>query len=146
MKRLILLTAALTCATLASAQLYKYVDKDGKTVYSDQPPPGQDSKQINLPTSAPSAPQKTAVEKDKELQKGRKEAGDSAKKSEQTAKAAADAEARCNAARENVKVYERGGRLQKRDASGERVYMDEKEIEAETAKARAAVDEACKKS
>ena len=39
MKTIVLLTCALAVATLASAQLYKYVDKNGKTVYTDQPPP-----------------------------------------------------------------------------------------------------------
>jgi len=147
MKRLILVTALLACATVASAQLYKYTDKDGKTVYSDQPPPGQESKQLNLPASAPAAaPQKTSVEKDKDAQKARKEAGDAAKKSEQTAKAAADAEARCAGAKANLAIYERGGRIQERDEKGERVYLEEKDIEARRQKAQATVDEACKKS
>ena len=38
--------AALLCLSLpAAAQTYKYIDKDGRTVYSDQPPPN-DAKKI----------------------------------------------------------------------------------------------------
>jgi hypothetical protein len=74
MKRIVLLTCALAIATLASAQLYKYVDKNGKTVYTDQPPPdADDPKAMRIPSSATGAappPGKSAVAQDKELQKG----------------------------------------------------------------------------
>ena len=43
MKRILVLAIALAFAPLAGAELYKYVDKNGKTVYSDQPPANVDS-------------------------------------------------------------------------------------------------------
>jgi len=73
MKRIVLLTCVLAVATLASAQLYKYVDKNGKTVYTDQPPPEADPKAMRIPSSAVGSsqpPAKTAVQQDKDLQKG----------------------------------------------------------------------------
>ena len=48
MKRLLIIAIACLVAPIASAELYKYVDKDGKTVYSDQPPVNIDSKQMNI--------------------------------------------------------------------------------------------------
>jgi glutaredoxin len=44
--RMSLALCALLCAALpAQAQMYKWVDKDGRTVYSDQPPPA-DAKKV----------------------------------------------------------------------------------------------------
>jgi len=86
MKRWMILAAVAALAlTTAQAQLYKYVDKNGKTVYSDSPPPDADSKQIRVqpsggPSDVPAA--KTSVQRDKDAEKGRKEA---AKKSDKDA-------------------------------------------------------------
>jgi hypothetical protein len=150
MKRLILLVVAASLAPLASAQLYKYVDKDGKTVYSDQPPANIDSKQLRIqsgttaPTATAAAP-KTALDKDKELEKGRKEARDKDKKAEDAAKSAQADEERCSTARNNYAIYLEGGRITKRDKSGERVFMEDDEIAREKEKARVDMEKYCKK-
>ena len=149
MNRIILLAVALALAPAVSAQLYKYVDKDGKTVYSDQPPANVDSKQLRIQAGPPtaSAPVKSALDKDKELEKGRKAESEKAKKGEQAAKASQNAEERCAVARSNYQLYaDSSGRFTKRNAAGERVYLEEKEVEAERQKARAEMDEACKKT
>lgn len=149
MKRLavIALAWALACvlAPLASAELYKYVDKNGKTVYSDQPPVNLDSKQMHVAPSAGAGP-KSYVERDKELDKQRKEASEKEKKSEQASAAAKAAEERCNQAQANYKAYEEGGRLLKYNDKGEREYMTDEEIESARAKSKQQMDEACKKS
>jgi hypothetical protein len=149
MNRLILVALAAALApVVASAQLYKYVDKDGKTVYTDQPPPNAETKQIRV-QSAPPAPSpaasKSAVEKDKELEKGRKEARDSAKKADDAGKNAQASEERCNAAKANYSYYLDGTRLFKRSNTGERVFLEDNEIAAEKEKARVAMEQACKK-
>ena len=148
MNRIILLAVALALAPAVSAQLYKYVDKDGKTVYSDQPPANVDSKQLRIQAGPPTAaaPVKSALDKDKELEKGRKAESEKAKKGEQAAKASQDAEQRCAVARSNYLLYEGGGRFTKRNAAGERVFLEEKDVEVERQKARAEMDEACKKT
>jgi len=148
MKTSIACAVALFVATAASSQFYKYVDKDGKTVYSDQPPANIDSKQLRVQTgtSTPGPESKTAVEKEKEQEKAKKAQQDTAKKAEQTTARAQAEEERCNAARENYRVYEQGGRIVKRSQSGERECLDEKEIDAEREKARTAMESACKKS
>jgi hypothetical protein len=149
MKRLILLALTLAAAPLAVAQLYKYVDKDGKTVYSDQPPANVDSKQLRVPTApaaAAPAPAKTAIEKDKELEKVRKDSREATKKADDTAQRAREAEEKCSTATGNYKQWEAGGRFTKRTESGERVYMDEAEQAAEKEKARSIMDQACKKA
>jgi hypothetical protein len=148
MKRLILLSVALAAAPLAVAQLYKYVDKDGKTVYTDQPPVNAETKQLKVPVApaatAP-APAKTALEKDKELEKGRKDTREATKKADETAQRAQEAEEKCATATGNYKQWEAGGRFTKRTESGERVFMDEADQAAEKEKARVIMDQACKK-
>ncbi|SFP59397.1 DUF4124 domain-containing protein [Pseudomonas borbori] len=60
--RRILTCLLLVLAVPASAQIYKYTDANGNTVFTDQPPEGQAAQSIELPTtntvemSAPSVP------------------------------------------------------------------------------------------
>ena len=147
MKRLLIIAIACLVAPIASAELYKYIDKDGKTVYSDQPPANIETKQLNIPSSAtPGAPPKSALDRDKELQKGRDEVRERAKKSEQLAKQAQAQEQACSAARSALRVYTDGGRVTRYDEKGERVFMDDQEIEAARERSKREMDEACKKS
>lgn len=46
-----LLTACLLCAIAlpAAAQIYKYTDANGNTVFTNQPPQGQDAQKVELP-------------------------------------------------------------------------------------------------
>ncbi len=143
MKRIIVLAIACALAPLASAQLYKYVDKNGKTVYTDQPPPDAEAKPMaNVPP--PAAPSKSYVERDKELQKGRDKAKDDAKKADEKSKYEAAKAERCRQATEAARIYEQGGRLQKRNTAGESEFMSDDEIEAARQKSRREVEEACK--
>jgi hypothetical protein len=149
MKSLLVLALALAAAPLASAQMYKYIDKDGKTVYTDQPPVNIDTKTLNIQTgttsAAPAAP-KSAVERDKELQKGRDEVRDRAKKADELAKQAEAREQACNAARSTYKTYADGGRIYKYDDKGERIVLGDEQIDAERERSKKEMDEACKKS
>ena len=153
MKRFFILACALAIAPFASAQLYKYVDKDGKTVYSDQPPANIDSKQLNVRSgtaaATPSAnvtdAPKSYVDRDKDLQKGREERRESAKKAEDAAKVAQQKEDNCIQARGAYQQYADGGRIHKYNAQGERVYLGDEEMEAEKVRSKREMDEACKK-
>jgi type IV secretory pathway VirB10-like protein len=149
MKRVLAIAAALAFAPLAGAQLYKYTDKDGKTVYTDQPPPTVQAKPIAAPPPPPPAPapakaatgNKSAVERDKEAEKGREQAQ---KKEDEAAKKAQQAEQRCNQARTTLQQYSAGGRLMKYNEKGEREYMSDEEIAKGRVSAQREVDEACK--
>jgi hypothetical protein len=145
MKRAVILALAIALAPTAEAQLYKYVDKNGKTVYSDQPPPDVDSKAVNI-RGASGPATKSAVARDKELDKGRKEVAEKAKKSGEADQRAAQAEQRCAAARTNYQIYADGGRIQKLNDKGERELLTDDEIEAKRESSRREMDEACKKT
>jgi hypothetical protein len=153
MKRVLVLALACMVAPLAAAQLYKYVDKDGKTVYSDQPPVNTDSKQLNIQSggtreaaASPAAAPKSAVDRDKDLQKGRDEARERAKKGEESSKQAQAKEEACSNARAAYQTYADGGRIHKYNDKGERVYLGDEEIEVERARTKREMDEACKKT
>jgi Domain of unknown function (DUF4124) len=151
MKRFIVLALACVFAPLAGAQLYKYVDKDGKTVYSDQPPANIDSKQINVqsgvsrdtPSPASSGP-KTAIERDKELQKTRDELKERNKKSDEVARIAQGKAEACENAKNAYQGYVDGGRVHKY-VNGERVFLGDEELAAELVRSKREMDEACKK-
>ena len=53
MNRFIVLAVAIALSPAAWGQLYKYVDKDGKTVYTDQPPGNVEGKALKLPPVPP---------------------------------------------------------------------------------------------
>jgi len=146
MKRWMILAAVAAFAlTAAQAQLYKYVDKNGKTVYSDSPPPDADGKQIRVqPSSGTSdAPAKTSVQKDKDADKGRKEAAKKADKDAKDAERQAKIQERCNYLKSDLATYEGGVRLKRTNEKGEQEFMTDEQIEAAKAKTRAAMEEAC---
>jgi hypothetical protein len=143
MKRVIVLAVGLALAPWAGAQLYKYVDKDGKTVYTDQQPPAADSKQLRVQTAPAEAP-KSALQRDKELQKGRDAKKEENKKAEDAAKLAQQKEANCGVARQQYQHYQDGGKIYKYNAAGERELMSDADIEAARARSKRELDEACK--
>ena len=146
MKRWMILAAVAAFALpAAEAQLYKYVDKNGKTVYSDSPPPDADSKQIRVQTSVPSdAPAgKTSVQKDKDAEKGRKEAAKKADKDAKDAERQAKIQERCNYLKSDLATYEGGVRLKRTNEKGEQEFMTDEQIEAAKARTRREMEEAC---
>ena len=146
MKRFIAIAFALAIVPVAWGQFYKWVDKDGKVHYSDQPPTTQESKQINVQTGGGTAPAPPAAQKDKEAEKGRLDNKDAAQKSDDDAKRAAYNADRCNRARGYLKTLTDGGRIVNYDSKGERQILDDAQIEAEKVRAQKAADESCKAS
>jgi hypothetical protein len=147
MKRIALVAAALLIAPAAMAQLYKHVDKDGRTVYTDQPPANVDAKRINVPNApAPASGNKSYVERDKELEKGRKAAREKQEKSEKATKSAQEAEQKCAQAKTAYQAYADGGRIYKYNEKGERTYLGDAELETERDRTRREMEEACKNS
>jgi len=144
MNRTIAFAVGIVLAPLAWGQLYKYVDKDGKTVYTDQPPASADSKALRAPPAPPVATTQAAPEK--EPAKARKEARPATPKAEQAPLTAAEKEERCQAARANYAIFLDAGPVTMRNTvTGERFQLEESQAAAEKAKAKAAMDEACKK-
>jgi len=143
--------ALAACAASVQAQVFKWVDKDGKVQYSDQPPPPDASKsalQKVISTSTPDAPSGKAAEKapdkGKEFEKRRSESAEKQKKGDEAAKLGRQKQESCDDARANLKSLEAGGRLSKADASGERYFLDDDQRQKEIARAQDVMADSCK--
>lgn len=137
-------------ATAAAAQLYKWVDKDGKVRYGDTPPPGVNATPLKGPARPAGAPAADAKkgEKDKLNPEAafRKRQEDAAKDREKQAQANEQAAAKkedCARAQEALRTLESGQRIARTDSKGERYYMEDADIAREAAKARQAAQQAC---
>ena len=137
---------------LAHAQLYKWVDENGHTQYSDRPPPaGVKSEKIdkgrNVAPPPPAAPGKaapSAATREMEFRKRQMSAEELQKEEEKKEKEAAAKQENCDIARSRLKSLEDGGRILKPNKTGEREFMSDDEIAAEKMPARKKVEEACK--
>lgn len=165
--RLLLLCLA-TLPLMASAEIYKWKDKDGVTRYSDVPPPSnikQESirgKSAVKPTGQPPlAPVPgditTATSKNKTPEKA-KESG--AAQDEAARKRAHDAEVQkaadqqkqaelkfkqesCAVAKKNLMTYTAGGRVSRINDAGEREYLGEEDLARGKADSQKDVDTYC---
>lgn len=142
------------------ADMYKWVDENGKVHYSDRPPPANARQQTTIqpkvpPQSAatpPAAPEgqpagtkaKTAAELDMEFRKRRTEASEAEAKRQQEAQAAGEKQRNCEAAKARVAVLQTGGRITKATPTGEQTYLGDNEIAAELIEARKVADSWCK--
>jgi hypothetical protein len=138
---LIIFCGALMSAP-AVADIYKWVDKDGKIHYSDQPPQGvADVKRIKQRAIAATAPAptsdkprgegqggakaKTLAEKELEFRRRRVEGEEAQKKEQQAQAAERDKKAHCATLKANKNMYEQGGRIVTYDDKGEKQFLDE---------------------
>lgn len=159
--------ALLFAASTASAQMYRWVDKDGKVRYGDTPPPGAKTSTIRAPApgSAPPVaaskdakdakdakdPKKeakkgplTPAEQDQEYRKRREEAKKVAQKDEEERRAKAEKDEGCNRAKEQLRTLQSGERIAKTNSSGERYILDDSQVAQEVTKAQQSVQQACK--
>ena len=137
----ILLVAALS----ASAQVYRWVDKDGKVHYSDKAPKDVVAKDLGIdskPTD-PAAAEQT-LEALRTQNAGLEQA--EAERNKAAAAKARDADLqvrRCAEARSQLAVYERVSRVVSVDGSGKESYDSDAQLDARRAEARRKVAELC---
>jgi len=163
MKRLSVAIALALCVALpASAQMYKWVDEKGKVQYSDKPPPSNiKTEKLRAPPPGPAAPApseakagagkdaakagpKTAAEQEQAFRKRQLEASKAQDVDEKKQAQARDKEEHCRRANAAVAALQLGGRQQRIDSKGERVFLDEQQIGQELAKAQQEAAAACK--
>lgn len=149
----VMVLALAACAASVQAQVYKWVDKDGKVQYSDQPPPPDAAKSalqkvISTSSSAPAAQSDKAAEKapdkDKEFGKRRLESAEKQKKGDEASKLAGRKQEFCDNTLAYLKNLEAGGRISKTDANGERYFLDDDQRQQEIARAQDVMAESCK--
>jgi len=161
--RLIFLAAACALPAVALAQ-WQWVDKDGRKVFSDQPPP-PDVPAANIlkqpgvrgtsgaaaaPAAAPVAAAQPAVPKlsgkDKALEDKKKqaEAAEAEKKKAQEEEMHAQRQDNCNRARQAKAQYDSGVRIARMNSKGEREFVDDAQRASETKRLEGVIARDCK--
>jgi hypothetical protein len=148
-------TMLLACLPVVALAQWQWLDKDGRKVFSDQPPPADippknilkqpaakpaaapaadTEKSAAAPTGpaaagspkpAASAPKLETRDKDLEARKKQAEAAEAAKKKEAAEKQAKARADNCARARQAKTTYESGTRIARTNAKGEREVMDD---------------------
>ena len=151
-----ILALSLAVAGSAAAQMYKWVDKDGKVRYGDTPPPGAKTSTVAAPSppasgGAPAAKDAkdagkrplTAAEQDQAFRKRQAEEKKAAEKADAERTKQAERAGNCDRSREWLRTLQTGQRIARTDANGERIYMTDEQVAAELAKAQKSVQDFC---
>ena len=171
MHKLLLLAIACTWAMGAAAQ-WQWIDKDGRKVFSDRPPPQEipDKSILKQPNggrpavAAPAAPpadgaaatsapapkaaaSAAASGKDKALEekKAQADAEEAAKKKAEEDKVAKAKVENCNRARQAKADFDSGRPITQTNAQGERIFLDEGGRAAETKRLDGIIASDCKR-
>ena len=143
--RAALAAVALACALPALAATYKWIDGNGRVVYSDQPPPaGQKYEVVGAapPPDNPNAVREMA-QKDIEIKKAQKDRAEQATKAE---KAQADLQRRadiCSQSKAAVRTLQSDDALYTTTDKGERIALPLAERQRRLAEQQRLVREYC---
>ncbi len=137
----------LLLSTSTYAQIYKWVDKNGKTQYTDQPPPpdaAKEEKRLNIKSGPAAGSQDKSrslseerEEFDKRRQQQREEDAKQQAKSEENKK-------KCLDAQTQLKMYTDSPRLTVPDGAGGMMYADDDLRQRKIADANKAIAAYCK--
>lgn len=156
MWKLLSIGAALAFSVAASAQQFRWTDKDGRVQYGDVPPPGVKATRIKGPPASSAAPapaadaKKDAGTKDKPLspeaafRKRQLEREEAEKKSAEERQKLAQGRENCERAQANLRQLESGQRIGAINAAGERVYLDDAQRAGQMQAAQKAVSDWCR--
>lgn len=152
MRRLVLFVVTMGLATAVAAQAYKWVDKDGKVRYGDQPPPGVKATPLKGPPPPSSPPPSAAGSKkgsEKPLtpeQAFQKRQQERAEAEQKAAKASTEDETKrinCEQAQAALRTLQSGQRMSTTNSAGERVFLSDDERDRETVRVQQTVREWC---
>lgn len=134
---------------MVHAQVYKWKDKEGVTLYSDSPPPGNISYELvdnvrtapktNTPAASPdsqAARNAAALRRQSDAEQERR--SDEKKRAEEEAR-----RANCQNAKSNYQNYKAGGRIYKMSPEGEREYLGNEDIQRGLEEATKEVKQYC---
>ena len=139
-----------------NADIYKWVDKNGKFQYSDQPPPSGDGKKLKRKSkeavesppvqSGGTAAKPAASTADQELEyrKRKTEKEEADKKQQAETETAEKNKEYCNNLRGDLSAHSNGVRLVRYNEKGERVFLDDKERAASKEKLEQRITKECK--
>lgn len=145
MRALILIACATLALAAGAAEVYRWVDAEGKVHFSDTPPPGVASEKLAI-KSAPTDPNAVELaDATREVRENRAEA-DAVVASNAAKEAAAKAEQKaeaCTAARKRYDDIQHSRKFASKDAAGNEVWMSGADADNLKQKAKADVDAKC---
>jgi hypothetical protein len=146
---LVFVAASLLAAPAIAQQLYKYVGPDGRTHYTDRPPAEArkaekvtSSRVSSVPGTANSASGdaakatalKSAAEQEQAFRQRRLEAAEKAQKEEKLAEEKRQRAQTCAQMRRDVAGMQAGGRYARVNEKGERIFLEDAQIQQEIAR------------
>jgi hypothetical protein len=149
LRRALPAAVALACALAAGgagAALYKWVDANGRVVYSDQAPTGGIKFEVVGGAPPPDNPNaaRDLANKEAEMRKAQRERADDAAKSDKTRADAAKRADVCQQARAGVRMYSNENEvLYSYNAKGEQVVIDATERQRRLAEQQRIAKEYC---
>lgn len=141
-----LLLAALLPAGAAHAQIYKWVDSQGRTHYGEKPADGTPAKPIAPPTQPSEPARANTPAKWKEMERDlrtRRLDRERAEDAEKKAAGSAERQRQCRAAEREIRILESQAPVFTRDAKGERVYATDEVRERELKAWKQKYQESC---
>jgi hypothetical protein len=144
-RALLLVACGLLAMGASAAEVYRWVDKDGKVHFSDSPPPGVSAEKLAIKSQPTDPAAVDLAETTREVRENRAEADaivaqNSAK--EAAAKAEAKAEA-CAAARKRYDDIQYSRKFASKDAEGKEVWLSGADADNLKQKAKADVEAKC---
>jgi hypothetical protein len=145
-----ILAALITaCACVSTpAAMYRWVDENGVTVYSQTPPPSGDAVKLRKRPPPPARDVEAARQRTEQQREGVFDQTE-AEKQAATEQAMREDEAHqreknCAAARDNLETYQNLGPRRIRTADGRYLRLSEDEVRMEIDKAQAQIEEFCR--
>ena len=136
----------LITAGLVQAAMYKWVDDNGVTQYSQFPPPNRDAK-IVVPPPPPAedaaGAQKRLEETLQKRDENRKAQAEAQAEQEKAAEVATQQQKNCAMARDNLEKLTSRGRMRVIGADGVTTYLTEEERQARIAESKQHIEEYC---
>ena len=131
---------------LAAAEIYKWVDEEGVTHYTQQPPPASQASRVDVtgPGEAEIEREQRAMEQTAaELEAAREQRRESAREEARAERQEARRAQQCAQLRENIETLADRRRLRVRDGEGRVRRLSEEERRQRLAERRAELDEHC---
>lgn len=151
MNRFLFALLFLALPAAVSAEMYRWVDSQGRVHYSDEPPPAgaKSSKTVTPPPpsyapSSEAAKPKSWQEKDMEFRQRQSAQAEAQAKKEKEEADAKQKKQNCELARKNLQALESGQRVSVPNENGEQQPIDDATRQKAIAEARKAVDSWCK--
>lgn len=144
MRRMIVTTslALVLSSTAMAGQIYKWVDAQGVTHFSEQPPQGQQANTVNTATPPPPTPEPKPAPTFKDIADPQQAAAD-AKVKKEVAEQEAQRLKYCETQRNNLAQLENNPRVRVEDG-GEMRRLGEDERQQRIADSKKAITENCK--